>query len=49
MQEIEKNFSLKYRIIEALKQGGKEAFKELIDHPAVNILMASIDGWNNAE
>ncbi|NET41535.1 MAG: hypothetical protein F6K15_06220 [Okeania sp. SIO2B3] len=49
MQEIEKNPSLKSRIIEALKQGGKEAFKELIDHPAVNILMASIDGWNNAE
>ncbi|GGA22442.1 hypothetical protein [Okeania sp. KiyG1] len=49
MQEIEKNPSLKSRIIEALKQGGKEAFKELIDHPAVNVLMASIDGWNNAE
>lgn len=49
MQEIEKNPSLKSRIIEALKHGGKEAFKELIDHPAVNILMASIDGWNNAE
>ncbi|OZH54763.1 hypothetical protein AFK68_08920 [Hydrocoleum sp. CS-953] len=49
MQEIEKNLSLKSRIIEALKQGGKEAFKELIDNPAVNILMASIDGWNNAE
>jgi len=49
MQEIEKNPSLKSRIIEALKQGGKEAFKELIDHPAVNVLIASIDGWNNAE
>ncbi|NES93474.1 hypothetical protein, partial [Okeania sp. SIO2B9] len=49
MQEIEKNPSLKSRIIETLKQGGKEAFKELIDHPAVNVLMASIDGWNNAE
>ena len=49
MQEIEKYPSLKSRIIEALKQGGKEAFKELIDHPAVNVLMASIDSWNNAE
>ncbi|NER07126.1 MAG: hypothetical protein F6K17_33390, partial [Okeania sp. SIO3C4] len=49
MQEIEKNPSLKSRIIEGLKQGGKEAFKELIDHPAVNVLMASIDSWNNAE
>ena len=49
MQEIEKNSSLKSRIIDALKQGGKEAFKELIDYPAVNILMASIDGFNNAE
>ncbi|NEO52523.1 MAG: hypothetical protein F6K54_05235 [Okeania sp. SIO3B5] len=49
MQEIEKNPSLKSRIIEGLKQGGKEAFKELINHPAVNILIATIDGWNNAE
>ena len=49
IQEIEKNPSLKSRIITALKAGGKEAFKESIDHPAVNILMASIEGWSSAK
>lgn len=49
IQEIEKNPSLKSRIITALKAGGKETFKELIDHPAVNILMASIEGWSSAK
>ncbi|MGB3513478.1 MAG: hypothetical protein WBA93_30555 [Microcoleaceae cyanobacterium] len=48
IQEIEKNPSLKSRIITALKAGGKETFKELIDHPAVNILIASIEGWSSA-
>ena len=49
IQEIEKNPSLKSRIITALKAGGQETFKELIDHPAVNILMASIEGWSSAK
>ncbi|NET45467.1 hypothetical protein [Okeania sp. SIO2B3] len=49
VQEIEKNPSLKSRIITALKAGGQETFKELIDHPAVNILMASIEGWSSAK
>ncbi|MDJ0519949.1 MAG: hypothetical protein QNJ74_28040 [Trichodesmium sp. MO_231.B1] len=49
IQEIEKNPSLKSRIITALKAGGQEIFKELIDHPAVNILMASIEGWSSAK
>jgi hypothetical protein len=32
-----------------LKVGGTEAIKELLDHPAVNILMASIEGFTSAE
>nr|WP_322657094.1 pentapeptide repeat-containing protein [Dendronalium sp. ChiSLP03b]MDZ8203426.1 pentapeptide repeat-containing protein [Dendronalium sp. ChiSLP03b] len=45
VDEIESNPTLKARVIGALKAGGTEAFKELIDHPLVNILLASIDGW----
>ncbi|MDJ0692572.1 MAG: hypothetical protein QNJ41_29330 [Xenococcaceae cyanobacterium MO_188.B32] len=45
VEEIENNPTFKTRVIGALKAGGIEAFKELIDHPLVNILMASIDGW----
>ncbi|MDZ8106334.1 MAG: pentapeptide repeat-containing protein [Nostoc sp. DedQUE12a] len=49
VDEIESNPTLKARVIGALKAGGTEAFKELIDHPLVNILLASIDGWQKAE
>lgn len=49
VDEIEKNPTLKARIIGALKSGGTEALKEAIDHPLVNILMASIEGWQEAE
>ena len=47
IQEIEKNPSLKSRIITTFREVGKEAFKELI-HSAVNILMAAIESWSNA-
>lgn len=49
VDEIESNPTLKARVIGALKAGGTEAFKELIDHPVVNILLASIEGWQDAE
>ncbi len=48
IQEIEKNPSLKSRIIRTFREAGKEAFKELIDHPVVNTLMAAIEGSSNA-
>ena len=46
---IEKTPPLKSKVVNALKAGGIEALKELLDNPAVNILMASIEGWNSAE
>ncbi|WP_189525104.1 hypothetical protein [Nostoc sp. 'Peltigera membranacea cyanobiont' 232] len=49
VDEIENNPTLKVRVTGALKAGGTEAFKELIDHPLVNILLASIEGWQEAE
>ncbi|GAX45345.1 hypothetical protein NIES4075_63660 [Tolypothrix sp. NIES-4075] len=49
IDEIEKNPTLKARVIGALKAGGTEALKELVDHPLVNILVASIEGWQEAE
>jgi hypothetical protein len=49
LEAIEKNLTLKSRVINALKVGGTEAIKELLDHPAVNILIASIEGFTNAE
>ncbi len=42
---IENNPTLKTRIVNSLKAGGIEAFKEIIDHPLVNILMSAMEGW----
>jgi hypothetical protein len=42
---IESNPTFKERVVQALKAVGIEAFKEAVDHPLVNILMAGIEGW----
>ncbi|MEC4818367.1 MAG: hypothetical protein SAK29_34615 [Scytonema sp. PMC 1069.18] len=49
VDEIEKNPTLKSRVVGTLKAGGIEALKELIDNPLINILLASIEGWQEAE
>ena len=49
VDQIESNPTLKGKVINALKAGGTEAFKEAIDHPLVNILVATIEGWQDAE
>ncbi|BAY27505.1 hypothetical protein NIES2100_73300 [Calothrix sp. NIES-2100] len=47
VDEIEKNPTLKAWVIEALLSGQREALKEAIEHPLANILMASINEWQN--
>ncbi|MBE8968467.1 pentapeptide repeat-containing protein [Nostocales cyanobacterium LEGE 12452] len=49
VDKIESNPTLKARVIGALKAGGTEALKELIDNPLINILLASIEGWQEVE
>ncbi|MEM6614363.1 MAG: hypothetical protein AAF652_19360 [Cyanobacteria bacterium P01_C01_bin.72] len=49
VDRIEGNPPLKAKVINALKAGGTEAFKEAIEHPLVNILMATIEGWLDTE
>ncbi|NEO22131.1 MULTISPECIES: pentapeptide repeat-containing protein [unclassified Moorena] len=43
VDQIENNPPLKAKVINALKAGGVEAFKEAINHPLVNVLMAMIE------
>jgi hypothetical protein len=45
LRKIQSNPSLKAKILGALAAAGKEAFKEAVDHPAMNVLMAGIEGW----
>ena len=49
LKRIESNPSLKKRVMGALKVGGIEAIKELVDHPLINIFLAAVDGWQEAE
>ncbi|MGK7934982.1 MAG: hypothetical protein AB4206_04145 [Xenococcaceae cyanobacterium] len=49
IEEIENNPTLKQRVISALKAGGNEAFKEMIDHPLNQFLLGAIEGWINEE
>jgi internalin A len=42
---IEENPSFKSKVIKVLKAVGTESFKEAVDHPLVNILMAGIEAW----
>ncbi|GET38889.1 hypothetical protein MiSe_36490 [Microseira wollei NIES-4236] len=45
IKQIEGNPTLKERVLGAIKSGGVEAIKELVDHPLINILLAALDGW----
>ncbi|NEQ84595.1 MAG: hypothetical protein F6K26_31865 [Moorea sp. SIO2I5] len=45
VDQIEDKPTLKQRMINVLKTGGTEAFKEAVDHPLVNVLFAAIEGW----
>lgn len=49
LKRIESNPTLKARVVGALKAGGTEAIKELVDHPLIHILLAALEGWQEAE
>jgi energy-coupling factor transporter ATP-binding protein EcfA2 len=49
LRQIESNPTLKTRVIGALKAGGTEALKERLDHRLVNILLATLEGWQEVE
>jgi hypothetical protein len=42
---VESNPTLKQRVVGALQSAGTEAFKEALDHPVANILVAAFEGW----
>jgi hypothetical protein len=49
LEKIEENPDFKQRVVGALKSGGTEAFKALIDHPAIHILIAAMEGWQKPD
>lgn len=44
VEQIQQNPQLKERVMGALKGGGKTALEKLIDHPAISIVLAAIEG-----
>ena len=45
IEVIKNRPTLKQRVIGVLKSAGTEAFKEAINHPVTNILVAGFQGW----
>lgn len=48
IEKLEKSPQMKTRLLGALQSGGKAALKEMVQHPAINILLASVEGWGKA-
>ncbi|OZH53214.1 hypothetical protein AFK68_19110 [Hydrocoleum sp. CS-953] len=42
---MENDPTLKQRVIGVLKSAGTEAFKEALDNPVANVLVAAFQGW----
>jgi len=49
IESIEKNPTLKARVVNALKEGGTTALEELVDHPAVKPVVALLKGFMDAK
>ncbi|AFY75441.1 hypothetical protein Syn7502_03612 (plasmid) [Synechococcus sp. PCC 7502] len=49
VEQIENSSSWKARIISAIRVGGIEGIKELLDNPLVNIFMAVIEDWQESK
>ncbi len=49
IEAIDKNPTLKARVVNALKEGGTTAIEELVDHPAVKPLVAMAKGFMDAK
>lgn len=49
IKHIESNFNLKTRVVGALKGVSIDALKELIDHPLANVLLAALEGYQEAD
>jgi internalin A len=45
IESVEKNPTLKSRTINALKEAGKKALEEAIDHPVAKVLVAGLEGF----
>ena len=48
-REIQKNPTLKARLVNALKSGGLEALKAIFNHPVFSIPAETVKGWLEAE
>ncbi len=45
IESVEKNPTLKTRTLNALKEAGKIALEEAIDHPVAKVLVAGLEGF----
>ena len=45
MRQIDSNPSMHQRVLKALKAGGAEAFKQVLNHPVANFLISALEDW----
>jgi len=48
-EEINKDHTLKERVMSAVKSGSVESLKALVNNPLFNILVATVEGWKGAD
>jgi hypothetical protein len=49
IKSIEKNPTLKARVVNVLKEGGTTALEVAVDHPAIKPVVAMLKGFMDAE
>ena len=49
VEAIDKNPTLKTRVVNGLKEGGLTALEELVDHPVIKPLVAMLKGFADAK
>lgn len=47
VETIESTPKLRLRVVNAMKSGGTEALKQIVDHPLINILLAALEGFQS--
>lgn len=49
IQRIERNPTLRARILSAIQAGGVSAFEQLLNHPAASFVMVALTDWQGTE
>jgi DNA-directed RNA polymerase alpha subunit len=49
IQRIENNYTLRQRVLSALKTGGIQALGQMLNHPAATFVIAALEDWQKSQ